>query len=292
MGWLRSNWLDALIFLIVAIIMAGVVLFLTGVNPLGFLQSKQTQPVEDPLPGQVGRVQPSQPARPPKERESDTLITVLPLPQAPQSTGSTATPKPVPVPPKLEDPKDEPAATPKPVRYAASNGSWRVAVASFSNAENAARLRETLRAQGYPVNIGRSDGFSRVWVGPYASEARAQEVATSLASYNPRVSGTSGPKATTQSRTQPEPKSTPASEPEPKPQAPETNPTRGGTLQVGAFRSEDSAKNALEAVQKSGYTANVVEENGLFKVRLSISSGLPAAKVALQSQGFAAVEVR
>ncbi|MER3451632.1 MAG: sporulation protein, partial [Thermus sp.] len=35
MGWLRENWLDALIFFLFALVVAGIVLYLTGINPFG-----------------------------------------------------------------------------------------------------------------------------------------------------------------------------------------------------------------------------------------------------------------
>jgi hypothetical protein len=44
MRWLRENWLDALIFLLIALVAAGIVLYLTGINPFARPQAASPPP--------------------------------------------------------------------------------------------------------------------------------------------------------------------------------------------------------------------------------------------------------
>ncbi|RDI96205.1 SPOR domain-containing protein [Meiothermus sp. QL-1] len=264
MGWLRTNWLDALIFLLVALIMIGVVLFLTGVNP--FAPTTQAPP-------QPQTASPPQNPAPPAQSESEPVITLLPVPQAP--------PKPVPAPPKASEkpaPSESPAPRPNPAPAsplpqarrpslaAEAGGSWWVVVGAFSQPENAARLAQSLRAEGYPVRLEAAENLTRVWVGPYASEGRARSVASTLSHHGPRV--------TRQAPTTPPP-----------------SPTRR-YLQVGAFRNPESAQPVIEAVRAAGYPVVLVEEGGLVKVRVGPLEDTATAAAALRARGLEVLEVR
>ncbi len=299
MGWLRTNWLDALIFLLVAAIMAGVVLFLTGVNPFGGSRGGQTPPsVVAPAAPQQAPAPPSQPqpqtapaAPQPRPQtphaakpEPETVVTVLPIPQAP-ATPSPAT-KPVPAPPKVEDRPSSPAqpevarpAPPRPERpnlTADAGGGWRVVVGSFGNRTNAERLAATLRQQGYPVRLEVSGELTRVWVGPYSSQARARAIASTLSAYQPRVAQIAA--------------SSPATPPS-QPQT-EATPSTGRFLQVGAFRNAQSAQSVVETVRQAGYPVILVEEGGLVKVRVGPLDDTSAAASALRARGLEVLEVR
>ncbi|MCX7600727.1 MAG: SPOR domain-containing protein [Meiothermus sp.] len=293
MGWLRTNWLDALIFLLVAAIMAGVVLFLTGVNPFSGSKGEALPPSPAPLQAQPSSPAPApeptpqpvpvaptpRPQTPPKpapQPEPETVVTVLPVPQAPAS-------KPVPAPPKVEEPQPQPAQperarpapAPRPEHPALTadvGGSWRVMVGSFGNRENAERLASTLRRQGYPVHLEVSGELTRVWVGPYSSQARARAIANTLSQYQPQVTRTA------------------AREPE-VPHA-EPAPSASRFLQVGAFRSAQSAQAVVETVRQAGYPVELVEEGGLVKVRVGPLDDAPAAAAALRARGLEVLEVR
>lgn len=304
MGWLRTNWLDALIFLLVAAIMAGVVLFLTGVNPFAGSPGGVTPPssvsppapqAQPPAPPLAPQPQPQtapvtpqpRPQTPPSVRpqpqpEPETVVTVLPIPQAPTSAPPVA--KPVPAPPKVEDKQPQPAQpvtarpapTPRaerPTLAADAGGTWRVAVGSFGNRENAERLAATLRQQGYPVRLEASGDLTRVWVGPYNSQARARTIANTLSQYQPQVARTA------------------ASTPTPQPQT-EPAPSAGRFLQVGAFRNAQSAESVVETVRQAGYPVVLVEEGGLVKVRVGPLDDASAAAAALRARGLEVLEVR
>ncbi|WP_027882383.1 SPOR domain-containing protein [Meiothermus rufus] len=278
MGWLRTNWLDALIFLLVAVIMAGVVFFLTGVNPFEASRGKppttlppQTQSPTSPQSESqaIPSIQPEPKPEPPPSSptQAEPVVTVLPVPQAPAS-------KPVPAPPKIAEKPTEPARptpTPaarseRPVLRADAGGEWRVMVGSFGNQENAERLAASLRQQGYPVGLEPAGNFTRVWVGPYQNQARAQAIASTLGAYQPLVARM------------------PASPPE----------TRGAGrfLQVGAFRNAQSAQPVIDAVRQAGYPVVLLEEGGLLKVRVGPFEDTAPAAQALKALGLEVLEVR
>lgn len=291
MGWLRSNWLDAIIFLLVAVIMAGVVFFLTGVNPLTALQgggqpqaspsAQSSTPSTVPTkPPQNNPQTPSKPAISPKPvapaeaKPGETVVTVIPT-----SPNDSQSAKPVPAPPKVVDQTSTqpPApATPKPqppAPTADTGGSWRVTVGSFADVSNANRLADTLRKQGYPVSLETSGNLTRVWVGPYADQPKAQSIANDLGQYSPRVSR--APAA-------PSSAVTPAT----------PSASTGRFLQVGAYRNRETAQATVNKVKEAGYNAVLVEENGLVKVRVGPLDNTGAAATALRAKGLEVLEVR
>ena len=281
MDWIRANWLDALIFLLVAAIMAGVVFFLLGVNPFSGPQGNPPSPTvvapsapQQPAPSPpTPEPKPSTPAPLPAKPQSapEPVVTLLPVPPAP--TTPPATSKPVPAPPKVEDrkassPPPEARAVPKAERPNTApdfGGSWRVVVGSFANRENADRLAATLRALGYPVGLEAAGNLTRVWVGPYNSQDRARAVASTLDRYGPQVGRV--------------PVSTPA-------------PEASRYLQVGAFRNAQSAQAVIEVVQQAGYPVVLVEEGGLVKVRVGPLDDAPAVAAELRARGLEVLEVR
>lgn len=149
-------------------------------------------------------------------------------------------------------------------------------VGSFGSRENAERLAETLRRQGYPVRLEASGDLTRVWVGPYSSQARARTIANTLGQYQPQVARMAA--------------STPAA-PAPEPQ---TEPAQSASrfLQVGAFRNAQSAQSVVETVRQAGYPVVLVEEGGLVKVRVGPLDDASAAAAALRARGLEVLEVR
>jgi cell division septation protein DedD len=284
MGWIRTNWLDALIFLLVAVIMAGVVFFLVGVNPLSRPQGNPAPPpdvstsTQERLPPAAqGVPTPSEPVQqtpaPPQTKpdtKPETVITLLPVPQSPPVE------KPVPAPPRVEErkpPSSQPARSAPSAKAerrsltAEAGGDWRVVVGSFSNRENAERLATTLRQQGYPVGLEASENLTRVWVGPYSQE-RARAVAAGLEQYQPRIGRL----------------------PAPAPRSPQG--ATGRYLQVGAFRNAQSAQAVVETVQQAGYPVVLVQEGGLVKVRVGPLEDIAAVAANLRARGLEVLEVR
>ncbi|MGQ9692880.1 MAG: SPOR domain-containing protein [Thermaceae bacterium] len=267
MGWLRDNWLDALIFLLVVFVVAGIVLYLTGVNP--FARTPQAEgvaaPLSTPLPaapsadgrgstGEGATAEPGTSARPQKEAkpevQAEPVVTVLPLPQAPKEAESrvSAAPKPV--------------ARPEPSSPAPSSGVWRVAVGAFADPENALRLSRELSAKGYRVRLEAAGGYTRVVVGPFLKEEEARRAAQALAGYNPQVYRGEGPLPSVY-------------------------------LQVGAFQKEEGALALASKLKEAGLTA-VIRKDGLYRVQVGPVSEeeKEALRARLEALGYSPVEVR
>jgi DedD protein len=90
-----------------------------------------------------------------------------------------------PVPPAESTAKQAPtAASPAPSepRLDTSNlpVSWSVQLASLSSRENADKLQQTLRSQGYNAYIRTADGMNRVFVGPLVERAEANRLRDTL----------------------------------------------------------------------------------------------------------------
>ena len=109
-------------------------------------------------------------------------------PTAPIEPAPAATPTPVePTPstePQVQAPSIAPPAPPAPSepRLDASNlpVSWSVQLASLSSRENAEKLQQTLRAQGYNAYIRTAEGMNRVFVGPLVERAEANRLRDQL----------------------------------------------------------------------------------------------------------------
>ncbi len=257
MRWLRENWLDFLIFLLIAVVAAGIVLYLTGVNPFARPAPQVVQPPPPPAPAQEGPAPAPSPAR-----EEAPVVTVLPLPQVPEAPPET---QPAPSSPVRPTPRPAPGPSVPEARPSASPaGVYRVAVGAFADPANALRLSQELKAQGYPVRLEASGNLTRVVVGPYASREEAERVARGLAPYNPQVYRGQAP---------------------PSPQ--------GVYLQVGAFQREENAQALAERLRKEGFSVVLVRD-GLYRVRVGPLA--PEAKegtlARLRALGLEAVEVR
>lgn len=258
MGWLRDNWLDAVIFVLFALVVAGVVLFLTGVNP--FARPPASPPQTNPPASQTPTQTPTT-ANPP--------VQVIPvLPKAPSET-----PPPAPAPAATQPTPTNPssAVTPAP-RPAPATGSWRVAVGAFSDAANANRLADSLRAQGYAVQLEPAGSVTRVVLGPFPSEERARAVAQGLSQYQTRIYRGTVP-------INPAPSSV-------------NNPSR--YLQVGAFRNSASADALVSQLKTAGYPVVLAREGELIRVRVGPLSEdrLEVTKSGLRGLGLSPLEVR
>lgn len=137
-------------------------------------------PVELPEPEPVPDIPPSlapQPAAPVSPPGP-----AIGAPAAPAPPVVTAPPPPAPAP----APTPAPTPTPAPAPAApATSGNWVVQLGSFSSADNAEGLRQTLRTQGYNAYTlsARVDGrnITRVFVGPVVERAEANRLRDELA---------------------------------------------------------------------------------------------------------------
>lgn len=262
MGWLRDNWLDAVIFVLFALVVAGVVLFLIGVNPFARPPASPAQatPAQTPPPASQTLPQTPTTANPP--------VQVIPvLPKAPSET-SPPTPAPAATQPTPASPSPAATQTPRP---APATGSWRVAVGAFSDAANANRLADSLRAQGYAVQLEPAGSVTRVVLGPFPSEERARAVAQGLSQYETRVYRGTVPT---------------------NPPSSMNNASR--YLQVGAFRNSASAEALVSQLKAAGYPVVLAREGELIRVRVGPLSEdrLEATKSALRGLGLSPLEVR
>lgn len=131
-------------------------------------------PVELPEPEPVPDIPPSPAPQP-----------AAPVPPPGPAIGAPAAPAPPP-PPPAPAAAPAPAPTPAPAPAApATSGNWVVQLGSFSSADNAEGLRQTLRTQGYNAYTlsARVDGrnITRVFVGPVAERAEANRLRDELA---------------------------------------------------------------------------------------------------------------
>ena len=272
MGWLRENWFDALLFVLLAAVVVAIVLFLTGVNPFaprtttGAVETATVEQKPPPAPPPAKEVkEEAKPAEPPAPAEEGVEVTVLPLPPALEEGAGEAKEE---TKPKAEKPAPAPAPKPAPkpktVEKPAGGGIYRVSVGAFSQAEHALELAKKLRAEGYPVRIEVVGQVSRVVVGPYTSRAEAERVQERLAEYQPQI------------------------------YRGDTPLPQGNYLQVGAFRNLDSAKALAAELKAKGYPVVVYYRDGLAKVWVGPydAAMLPEVKVKLEAEGYEVVEVR
>jgi cell division septation protein DedD len=199
---------------------------------------------------------------------------------------------------------------------------YRVAVGAFGSVENAQRQAETFRAAGYPVFTGQQGALTIVLVGPYESEAAAEQVAARIRAgtfgidpviYRFRPDAPTAA-ASTPSPAVPAPAATapaaaspvvpagpaPAAAPTPAPApvaaapAPAAASTpvpvtaTGRLLQVGAFGSAESAAPLRQRLASLGYVASERAEDGLIKLLVGPfdDSSLQRARSHLAGQGI------
>lgn len=285
MSWLRDNWLDALIFLLFALVVGGIVLFLTGVNPL----RKSTAPETTPPPAVTAPANPAPQSEATPTTPEPEAITPEPEPEPePTPTITVRTPQ-IPAPSTPKPAATQAPTTPKPATTPAPStssapGNWQVNVGAFGKVQNAETLAQTLRNQGYSVRLSTAGNLTRVTVGPYPNEQRARSVATALGEYGAQaVRADSGNSAT------------PVTSPAPATPPVVVTPSEPGSVlfQVGAFRSEAGAQATLKQLQQAGYSTVLVNDGNLFKVRVSVSGERrEQAKANLTSEGFEPIEVR
>ncbi|AEV15545.1 hypothetical protein TCCBUS3UF1_4970 [Thermus sp. CCB_US3_UF1] len=263
MRWLRENWLDLLIFLLIAVVAAGIVLYLTGVNPFA-----RPKPQAESLPAPSVPASPSpSPAPTPSPEPAQPVVTVLPLPQAPPASEETGRSPVAPAPQKASQVQaPSQASPPRSSAPPSPTGAYRVVVGAFANPENAARLRQELAQKGYPARLEPAGNLTRVVVGPYASEAQARQVAEALTVYGAQVYRGQG-----------------AAPP----------PAGQVYLQVGAFQKEENALLVAGRLKELGLPVVLVKD-GVYRVRVGpvAEAEKEDVKAKVAALGLEALEVR
>lgn len=183
-----------------------------------------------------------------------------------------------------------PAASTAPARNASaieavSSGRYRVSIGAFGNPDNAARLASRFRAEGFPVAVEPQGALSIVLVGPYASEAQADQVAAQIrqmdtpATVYERSGAQAAPAASTAPQAAP---------------APQTSASNVVYLQVGAYASAESSIPQRQQMRDLGF--NVIErrQGDLIKVLIGPfnESELSRAEARLDAQGIDNFPVR
>lgn len=193
------------VFLFMAFLVVGVVVFLLGVSVGRGVPSaspaataspaeaataevpKELPPPTEPLPGELtytrdlqGAARGGVPAVPPKPpgdvppaAAEKTPAQAAPAATKPATPATTAKPAPA-----TAKPTSSPASKPAPV----TNG-WAVQVNAFGSRENADREAARLKARGYPAFVFTAPGSGaryRVRVGPFADRTEADRAAARL----------------------------------------------------------------------------------------------------------------
>jgi cell division septation protein DedD len=176
---------------------------------------------------------------------------------------------------------------------------YRISVGAFGSAENAERRAQVFRDAGYPVFTGNQGDLVLVLVGPYDSQAEAEQVKSQLQSSgleaNPIVyqftsddatsdvaADSSAATTTEQTATDEEPSSTATAT-----SAPATS-SSGRYLQVGAYNSLESAAPQRSTLESLGFTVSAVEEGEFVKLLVGPfdDEGIATAQSQLSAQGI------
>lgn len=156
--------------------------------------------VPEPPPQRTGALDIPLQVPPPAASAAVVVERELPPPAEPEAVPAPAAPPPAPA--QTAAPQSAPTPTPKPeapvqpVQPAelppkpSATASWAVQVGSFTEPANASRLRDSLRAKGYPAYVEQvklsSGAAYRVRVGPVLSRADAEAIQTKLAKNDQR----------------------------------------------------------------------------------------------------------
>ncbi len=267
MSWLRENWFDALLFVLLAAVVVAIVFFLTGVNPF----ARRPQPVVAPSPTTASPPPQAEATAPEPETEAGAGasaeapagdVTVLPLPPAIEAEPAAGMGEPAPEPRKPAE--ATPSPRPRPQAAPVGQGRYRVSVGAFTRPEYAVDLAKKLEAEGYPVRIEVIGRVSRVVVGPYANRTEAEKARVALSRYEPQI------------------------------YKGDTPLPQGRYLQVGAFKSLDRARALAKTLKDAGYPVAVYYRDGWAKVWVGPleETQVAATRAKLEAEGYQPVEVK
>ncbi len=342
MDWLRRNWPDLMIGVALIAVIAGIVAtLLTGgsffqpasptANPATADGPSVTLTTPEASDANTDVTEPSDDAG---ERGTTTVEPLAPeggladavAPPGAPSTDVEESDAPAPADPASDaaDASEEAPSTDAPATNAAASDAgdatdseplvlpdtgapsdpYRVSVGAFGARENAETFAQRFRDDGYPVFLGTQGSLTIVLVGPYASRAEAERVATAIRAGDydtdpvvylfepddptatPGASSDAAPTVTPTPSPAPTPAPTPAPSAEPAPATPSISAAR--SLQVGAFADEVSAEPLLENLERLGFAPTSVREDGLIKVLVGPFEGaaLDDARTILDGAGL------
>jgi cell division septation protein DedD len=200
------------------------------------------------------------------------------------------------------------AATSAPTADVLSSGSatapYRISVGAFGSAENAERRAQAFRDAGYPVFTGNQGDLVIVLLGPYNSQAEAEQVKAQLqssgleanpivyeftpndAATTPSTSDASASAATETTTTTP-PTEDSSTATTTTTSAPATS-SSGRYLQVGAYNSLESAAPQRTTLEGLGFTVSAVEEDSFVKLLVGPydDASIATAQSQLSAQGI------
>jgi cell division septation protein DedD len=346
MDWIRRNWPDLLIGLALLAVIGGIIA--TLLNGGNFLPTSRNVTVTDPSSPTVSSggntsttetiispALPSGTATISGENGAETTGTITPV-DVSATTPETAIEATVTdaateaVEGAVEDTVEtatdvattgdattgDAATSSEPIAASSSEASpYRISVGAFGSVENAERRAETFRSAGYPVFVGKQGDLSLVLIGPFESQAAAQQAATQIQNsgleanpiiyeFTPADAETeaTADTATTQTTTESAAVDTTSTEPtetdtatsEAATAATESTtvalPTSntGRYLQVGAYGSVESAQPQLVKLQGLGFSVTYIEESEKIKLLVGPYEGatLETAKAQLTAQGI------
>lgn len=307
MDWMRRNWPDLVIAIALVAVIAGIVLTLiTGgtLFPLGGRTAPRAAP--DPV---APRSLPA--ATTPRTAEdtgggegsragsTDPVIAPLPPieggataggPSAPSTTERGSSPAAAAPAPATPSPTATAPAASRPAPAASAEGLYRVSVGAFANADNAGRLADRFRDDGFPVFIGTQGDLSLVLVGPYDSETEAERAAERVRAggygvqpviyrFRPDPAAAAAPAPSAPVAARPSAPSTPAAS------APVVS-ANGRYLQVGAYGSAEVSRPQRERLEALGFPVTQRSEGGLVKLLVGPFAGdeLSGAQARLDAQ--------
>jgi cell division protein FtsN len=330
MDWIRRNWPDLLIGLALLLVIGGIIAtLLNGGNFLPFGRgSNQPATVTSNAGTSTSGETPVAPTNSSgaTSTPTDNGVAAVDL-NAPPSTepisidGEQGTI--VAVPPSLDEPTTDTATTA--IDEAATDGAapvdstttdttqtpvaasdvptapYRISVGAFGSAENAERKAQSFKDAGYPVFVGKQGDLSLVLIGPYNSQAEAEQVKTKLQSsgleanpivyeFQPEGAATEdagtpdAAPATTETAT---PSETTTTTSETTTTALPTNGS-GRYLQVGAYGSLEAAAPQRSVLEGLGFTVSSVEEGSFTKLLVGPydDASLSDAQSRLSAQGI------
>jgi cell division protein FtsN len=334
MDWMRRNWPDLLIGLALLLVIGGIIAtLLNGGNFLPFGRNPQPAPATSNPATTTPQenVSPTDPATATTATTGDTGIAPVDLNQpatgdsvsidgqdntivaVPPSTDGAADPataaidnavEAVATPVEDAAAPSSDAATPAP-QTAAGNSStspYRISVGAFGSSENAERKAQSFRDAGYPVFVGRQGDLSLVLLGPYATQAEAEQVKAELQSsgleaepiiyeLQPEDAATATTEAAS-SDTAAAPVATETTTPAAPAETTATTslPTSdsGRYLQVGAYGSLEAAAPQRSVLEGLGFTVSSVEEGSYVKLLVGPydDASLSDAQSRLAAQGI------
>lgn len=272
MDWLKRHWVDALMVALIVTVVGGVLTLL--LRGSGFSASPPSVTAAQPLqPAASSSIAPTSPTAP----SSQPAPAVAPPPDAsptpPAKPVEVAAIPPIATAPlgtQLAVPAVQPSAAPvkrpqpataqrEPLNYARADflRNYRVAIATYSSASRAQTSAARLRSFGYPAQAFSSGNGFIVVAGPYARESSARSAFNKLRAQGYSDAVLYSPNGNRERSAAAKPAAIPAPATAPAPSGGDSRPIQLDPglsyLQVGAFKTVQSALPLLERLRGSGF---------------------------------------